>query len=159
MIRKATREDAQSICEIYNHYVLNTHSTFEEKAIDESIISNRMQLNEELSWWVYEENHRVQGYAYACPWKMRSAYQYTLEVSIYFNKDKIGKGNGSLLYTQLIDELRSKNYSTLLAGIALPNPRSIKFHEVLGFRKVGQLEKVGFKLNRWIDVGYWQLNL
>jgi phosphinothricin acetyltransferase len=127
--------------------------------VDEKIIIERMQLQEELSWWVYEEDHQVHGYAYACPWKKRSAYRHTLEVSIYFNTQKAGKGNGSLLYTQLIDDLRSKNYRTLLAGIALPNPGSIKFHEALGFLKVGQLEKVGFKLNRWIDVGYWQLNL
>jgi L-amino acid N-acyltransferase YncA len=43
-----------------------------------------------------------------------------------------------------------------LGAIALPNPASVSLHEKLGFKKVAHLEQVGWKLNRWIDVGYWQ---
>jgi phosphinothricin acetyltransferase len=43
-----------------------------------------------------------------------------------------------------------------IGGIALPNDASIKLHEKMGFLKVAQFKEVGFKFNRWIDVGYWQ---
>ena len=59
----------------------------------------------------------------------------------------------------MIEILKSLGFRSLLAGISLPNEGRVRFHEALGFRKVGQLEKVGFKFNRWIDVGYWELNL
>ena len=57
---------------------------------------------------------------------------------------------------RLLDELRSRGIHTALGGIALPNDASIALHETLGFEKVAELREVGFKLGRWIDVGYWQ---
>lgn len=33
---------------------------------------------------------------------------------------------------------------------------SVALHEILGFEKVAHFAEVGFKLGRWIDVGYWQ---
>jgi len=47
----------------------------------------------------------------------------------------------------------------LTGGIALPNPASVALHERLGFRKIGHFSEVGFKLGRWVDVGYWELIL
>jgi L-amino acid N-acyltransferase YncA len=44
-----------------------------------------------------------------------------------------------------------------MGGIALPNGASIALHEKLGFEKVAHFKKVGFKFDRWIEVGYWQL--
>jgi phosphinothricin acetyltransferase len=46
-----------------------------------------------------------------------------------------------------------------VGGIALPNEASVALHESLGFVKIGQFKEVGFKLGRWIDVGYWELIL
>jgi len=34
-----------------------------------------------------------------------------------------------------------------------------RLHEKLGFRKVAHFEQVGWKQERWLDVGYWQLLL
>ena len=45
----------------------------------------------------------------------------------------------------------------LIGGIALPNDASVRLHEKLGFEKVSHLKRVGFKFERWIDVGHWQL--
>jgi phosphinothricin acetyltransferase len=33
----------------------------------------------------------------------------------------------------------------------------VRLHEKLGFVKVGHFLRVGCKFERWIDVGYWQL--
>jgi len=159
MIRKATRKDVDLIALIYNHYILNSTITFEEEAVDGQIILERLNSNKKLDWWVYEIQNEIVGYAYAVLWKSRSAYRYTAETSVYVAPANQKKGIGKQIYSHLISELKKSGLHTLLAGIALPNDESIHFHEKLGFRKVGQLEEVGFKFNRWIDVGYWELNL
>jgi L-amino acid N-acyltransferase YncA len=46
-----------------------------------------------------------------------------------------------------------------MAGIALPNESSVALHEKFGLSKVAHFKEVGFKFNRWIDVGYWQRTL
>jgi phosphinothricin acetyltransferase len=47
----------------------------------------------------------------------------------------------------------------VMGGIALPNPASVALHEKLGFNKVAHFSEVGFKFEKWIDVGYWQVKL
>lgn len=159
MIRKATTEDATSIASIYNYFILNSTATFEEIAVDEKTIEDRMNANQKLKWWVFEKENIILGYAYASYWKPRLAYRFTLETSVYTARGHHNKGIGKQLYFKLIQDVEALGFRSLLAGISLPNEGSIRFHENLGFRKVGQLEKVGFKFNRWIDVGYWELNL
>jgi phosphinothricin acetyltransferase len=63
------------------------------------------------------------------------------------------------LYQALIADLRDRGVHCAVGGIALPNPASIALHEKVGFSKVGQLREVGWKLGRWVDVGYWELLL
>ena len=70
--------------------------------------------------------------------------------------DHTGKGIGRQLYQTLVDELIEQGFHVLIGGISLPNEASVHLHEQLGFEKVAQFKEVGFKLNRWIDVGYWQ---
>ena len=64
---------------------------------------------------------------------------------------------GSRLYTALFDVLRAQGMHVVLGGIALPNDASVALHERFGFKQVGQFAEVGFKFNRWVDVGYWQM--
>jgi phosphinothricin acetyltransferase len=80
-------------------------------------------------------------------------------VSAYVREDRRGAGAGRALYTELLDELRRRRYVTALAGIALPNPGSVVFHEAFGFQHVGTFPQVGFKLGAWRDVGWWALSL
>jgi len=159
MIRIAEAKDAASIAIIYNHYIANSTVTFEEEAVDSQMILKRMNAHNQLKWWVCEIENEIVGYAYATYWKPRSAYRYTLETSVYIASGHQKKGIGKKIYSILIEELKILDFKTLLAGISLPNKGSVLFHENLGFRKVGQLERVGFKFNKWIDVGYWELNL
>ena len=112
-----------------------------------------------LPWLVIEVDDSIGGYAYAAPWKERQAYENTVETTIYLRDGVSGQGLGSRLYSELLEELRSKSLHSALGGIALPNDASVRLHERLGFEKVGQLHQVGFKFDRRIDVGYWQLPL
>ena len=66
---------------------------------------------------------------------------------------------GFSLYEEIIRLAKEGGWKRLIGGASLPNPASIRLHEKLGFKKVGHFEKVGFKFNEWIDVGFWQLDL
>lgn len=160
MIRNATSEDSLEICEIYNYYILHTHSTFETDPVSPSEIENRIgrvQNEFELPWLVFEEGNKVIGYAYATQWKARTAYAQTVETTVYLQHEICGKGFGRKLYQHLVEQLKDFGYHAILGGIALPNEASVSLHEKLGYVKVAQLKEVGYKFNRRIDVGYWEL--
>lgn len=160
MIRSVKIEDAKFLTAIYNHYIVNTCTTFEETALLEEDFKKRIQKhNPKLPWLVFETNDRVIGYAYATDWKLRSAYKFTVESSIYLDVNSLQKGIGTQLYQSLIDQLITLKMHAVIGGIALPNPNSIKFHEKMGFKQIAHFKEVGFKFNRWVDVGYWELLL
>jgi len=161
MIRAATEQDAESISHIYNHYIANTIITFEEKLVTSDDIAKRIKATQTagLPWLIAEENGRVLGYAYASPWKSRSAYQFSVETSVYLDPNASRKGWGSQLYQALFIQLKDTKVRTVIGGITLPNPASIALHEKLGMHKSAHFSEVGYKFNQWIDVGYWQKSL
>jgi L-amino acid N-acyltransferase YncA len=159
-IRSATRNDAAAICDIYNHYVLNTVISFETEAVSVDEMAARIEETlTQFPWLVYEVEGRIIGYAYASKWRLRRAYQHSVEGSVYLVQDYAGRGVGTLLYQALINELTKQNVHAVLGGIALPNPGSVALHEKLGFVKVAHLPQIGRKFDQWLDVGYWQLIL
>lgn len=160
-IRGARREDAQAITAIYNEYVLHGIATFQEQPMSPEETALRLDetASASLPWLVAEESDRLVGYAHASKWKGRCAYRYTVESSVYLHPSATGRGLGSKLYEALIAELRERKLHSVIGGVALPNDASVRLHEKFGFRKIGHFEQVGYKFDRWIDVGYWQLNL
>ena len=160
-VRQATRDDAPAVADIYNHYVATTCVTFETDAVTADDMGERIAeaTNARLPWLVAESASGVVGYAYASKWKGRCAYRFSAESTVYLDSARKGKGFGKALYAALIDALRGRGLHAVIGGIALPNDASIALHERLGFEKVAQFKQVGFKQDRWIDVGYWQLLL
>ncbi len=160
-IRSARTSDAKVIADIYNHYILNTHITFETEVVTAEQIEERIDsiVDNGLPWLVVQSADEILGYAYASRWKQRQAYKHTVESTIYMNQEFLHRGAGGPLYRALIDMLRENDLHSVIGGIALPNKASVQFHERLGFEKVGHLERVGYKHEQWIDVGYWQLML
>lgn len=160
MIRPVSLDDAQRICEIYNYFIENTVITFEEKSLSPDLMSERIKaISESFPYLVYESQGRLIGYAYAARFRPREAYRYTAELSIYVDNDCQRQGAGSALMEALLEELRRRNFHSATGIIALPNEKSVRLHERFGFIKTGHIKEVGFKFNKWIDVGYWQLPL
>ena len=161
LIRPARGSDADDIAAIYNPYVLGTCITFETEPVHAQEMAQRIAetLESSLPWLVAEVSGQVVGYAYASKWKGRCAYRYSVESTVYLDPAHTGKGLGRRLYTALIDALRARSMHAVIGGIAQPNPSSVGLHENLGFKKVAHFEQVGYKQDRWIDVGYWQLLL
>jgi phosphinothricin acetyltransferase len=160
MIRSATTGDAEAICAIYNHYVLETTISFEEATVPQAEMESRIhETLVSLPWLVWEQDGAIRGFAYASKWKGRCAYRHSAEVTVYLDPKSTGCGIGSQLYRALLADLRQRNFHAVIGAIALPNAASIALHQSLGFRKVAHFEQVGWKFGRWIDVGYWQLLL
>jgi phosphinothricin acetyltransferase len=158
-VRAAGPEDAAAMATIYNHYVTQTVVTFEEEVVSASEISRRLGevQADSLPWLVAERRDGlVVGYAYATRWRPRRGYRFSAEVTVYVHPDHGARGIGSTLYSQLLSEVRDRGIHAAMGGIALPNDASIRLHEKFDFKKVAHFEAVGFKFNRWIDVGYWQ---
>lgn len=159
MIRTVELRDAQSICDIYNYYVLNTTITFEEVAVSTEEMRKRIEkASGKYPWVVYEIEGKIAGYAYVTKWKARSAYRYTVESTVYVDENHKGKGIGTSLYKYLLREIENRDFHSVIGVIALPNSGSIALHEKLGFKKAANFKEVGYKHQRWIDVGYWQYN-
>ncbi|BCT93315.1 N-acetyltransferase [Lysobacter helvus] len=160
-LRDATRTDAPALATIYNHYIASTCVTFETAPVSADDMAARIADTQALPlpWLVAEGEGGVVGYAYATRWRARHAYRFAAESTVYLAPEQMGRGLGTALYTALVHRLRAHSLHTVIGGIALPNAASIALHERLGFRKVAHFEQVGFKHDRWIDVGYWQLQL
>lgn len=158
MIRFVRADDAEQICAIYNHYIQHAIATFEVEPVTIEDMQQRIgAASRDRPWFVYELNDRLAGYAYASIFQSRCAYRHSLETTVYLSHNAVGHGVGTELYGHLIDDIRTRNIHSLLAAIALPNEPSVALHEKLGFEKVGQFREVGWKFDRWIDVGYWEL--
>jgi phosphinothricin acetyltransferase len=160
LIRMATRDDAAPILDIYAPYIANTSYTFETEI--PSIDSFRERIITYLQTWpwlVCEINGIVAGYAYASKHRERIAYQWSTECSVYIHDDFQRSGVAMALYTALIDILKYQDFRNLYAVINLPNDKSVRFHEKMGFKYFATYENVGYKLGRWKNVGWWQLKL
>jgi phosphinothricin acetyltransferase len=160
MIRPVMPQDVATLCAIYNHYIANTIITFEEVAVTEVEFAARVTKVQqaELPWIVAEEAGKLVGYAYASPWKERSAYRFSVEVTVYLAPDCTGRGWGTRLYEALFAELKRGSVRVAIGGVALPNPASVALHEKFG-TQVAHFRDVGFKFGTWIDVAYWQTDL
>lgn len=159
IIRAVELSDANAIADIYNHYILETTITFEETPINAQEIATRITELKDLNipWYVAEDSdQKFIGYAYASQWKGRCAYRRSVEVTVYLSPAHVGKGAGSRLYDVLFEKLKSLGYHTIIGGISLPNPASIKLHEKFGMERTAHFKEVGFKFGKWVDVGYWQ---
>ena len=160
-VRAASPDDAGAIAAIYAPYVTGTVVSFETEAPDAAEIALRMTEGDGLYPWLVacEEDGTVAGYAYACAFRSRLAYRFSVETSVYVADGAQRRGIGSLLYRTLLPVLEAQGFAQAIAAITLPNQASVTLHERLGFRQVGTYERVGFKFREWRSVGLWQREL
>ncbi|WP_100612015.1 GNAT family N-acetyltransferase [Confluentibacter lentus] len=160
MIRNVHIKDAKQIVDIYNYYVLNSIVTLDLVPFSVQDFEEKIKtISSQFPFIVYEENNVLLGYAYANTFRTKPAYNRTVELTIYLKYDALGKQIGKKMYSELLDQLKKQNYHVVIGGLTLPNDASIKLHEKFGFDKVAHFKEVGYKFNKWHDVGFWQLIL
>jgi L-amino acid N-acyltransferase YncA len=160
-VRVATLDDAAAVAAIYAPVVAETTISFEFVPPSAEEMRARIAATlERLPWLVsLDAGGRVDGYVYAGRHRERAAYQWAVDVSAYVREDARGTGVGKRLYGALFEALRKLGYCQAFAGIALPNAASVALHEAMGFAPLGVYRNVGFKFDRWHDVGWWQKEL
>jgi L-amino acid N-acyltransferase YncA len=153
-IRPAAAADLPTLREIYAGHVLNGAASFEEVPPDLAEFERRWRHVTELGlpYLVACDGRRVLGYAYAGPYRPRSAYRFSVEDSVYLDPGAIGRGLGRRLLAAVIDGAAAAGRRQMLAVIGdSGNHASIALHRKLGFTEVGTFRAVGFKFGRWID--------
>lgn len=159
-IRKVTLNDAEALLQIYKPYILNTPITFETAVPPLEEFQKRvMDISATFPWLVAETDQQIVGYTYATTFKARQAYQWSVESTLYIDQNHHRQGLGRKLYKALFQELQTMGVINIVGVIALPNTPSVSLHESFGFTPAAHFKNIGFKLNQWWDVGYWQLQL
>ena len=154
-IRDAADDDLAVITGIYEHHVRKGLGSFEEEPPPQAEIARRRAdvLAKGLPYIVaVGAAGAILGYAYAAPYRARSAYRFSVEDSIYVAAGNAGRGVGRALLAALVTRCTEAGYRQMVAVIGdSGNAGSIALHERLGFRRVGLLPAIGFKHGRWVD--------
>ena len=159
VVRPATSEDLGSLNDVYNEYVVQSHATFD-------VEPTTMDWRQE---WFAHHGHTgryrvmvavadgsVIGYASSSRFRLKPAYETSIEVSVYVAGEAVGRGVGSQLYKSLFAALLGEDVHRAYAGIALPNPASVALHERFGFKKVAHFTEQGRKFGRYWDVAWYE---
>jgi phosphinothricin acetyltransferase len=157
-IREASRNDAALLNATYNHYVRDSAATFD---VDPWSLADRQRwLDERLAAGervlAAEDATGVVGFAWSGLYRGKAAYRTSAEVSVYLEPDACGRGVGSRLLTELLSELSRRGRHLALAAVALPHPASRALVLRHGFRSVGVMHEVGYKLGRFWDVEWFE---
>ena len=157
-IRLAEEADLEQFAEIVNHYIETTAINFHDRPQSEDDWEATWQvLHERYPFIVADKDGVLGGIAYASPWKLRGAYDWTCEVTVYVRAGHERQGIGRALSARMLEILQAQGYRAVVAVIALPNDASVALHESLGYEHAGTLRNLGFKLGAWRDVSFWQL--
>ena len=157
ILREASFEDAPALATIYAHHVLHGFGTFEETPPSAEELGQRLAevRARGLPWLVVEDevDGGLLGYAYASPFRTRTAYRFTVEDSVYVAADAQGRGVGKALLAELITRCEALGVRQMLAVIGdSANTASIALHRAAGFEMSGTTRAVGYKAGRWVDI-------
>jgi phosphinothricin acetyltransferase len=161
-VREATEADLVAVGRIYAPHVLHGLATFEElpPSSEELLARWRTATSLALPYLVAERDGEVVGYGYAARYRLRPAYRYTVEDSVYVAAGSSGQGIGTALLRALIARCEAGPWRQMIAVIGdSDNVASIALHRRMGFREVGTLAAVGFKFGRWVDSVLMQRSL
>lgn len=166
-IRVATVEDAQEILGIYAPYIEKTAITFEYVVPTVEEFAKRIQSTlENYPYLVAELDGEIVGYAYASQFHPRAACRWDVETTVYVKQERKGLGIGKALYQELEYILKRQNFLNLNASIAYVDGEdpyvtdaSIRFHERMGYRKVGEFHQCGLKFGRWYSLVWMEKHI
>jgi phosphinothricin acetyltransferase len=162
IVREATAADVPAISAIYAHHAKHGLGTFEEDGPPDAEMAARLAAVQDkgLPYLVAETDGVVLGFAYASPFRMRSAYRFTVEDSVYIAPEAIGQGVGRALLTAVITACEALGLRQLTAVIGdRANAASIGLHTALGFSHMGAFTGVGYKHGQWVDIVFMQKTL
>ena len=160
-LRSYKTEDTQDILVIINYNILNSTALYDYniRSYDQQKEILEDKIKKGFPVIVAEYDEKVVGFGMYSEFRFREAYKYTVEHSVYVDKEYHGKGIGKLLLQELIQLAKKQNLHTMIAVIDSENQSSVEFHEKYGFKTVGIIKESGFKFDRWLHSVFMQLIL
>ena len=162
-IEKISEKYLKDVHKIYNYYIINSYSNFEEKKLNFSQfhVNYKNIIKNKLPYLIALSEEKVVGLAYLNKFREKSGYRFAFENTIYVHDKHKRQGIGYKLLKELLNVSKNnKNIKLIIAVIgSIDSKGSLKLHEKLGFKKTGVLKKIGFKNNKWIDSIFLQKNL
>jgi phosphinothricin acetyltransferase len=159
-VRQASAQDAAACIAIYRPFVENTAISWELEVPSVNEMAARISAARKThEWLILEDEDQIIGFAYGHALNRLPTYQWSAETGIYVDPDRHRRGGGRKLYARLLHRLTQRGYRRAFAGITQPNEASNGFHRSFGFENVGLYRRVEWKLDRWHDVAWMQLDL
>jgi L-amino acid N-acyltransferase YncA len=159
-LRLATPADGAAVAAIYAPYVAESVISFEAVPPDAAEMAARIErVVARTAWIVAEVDGVVRAYAYGSRHRDRAAYDWTVETTVYVDRDFAGRGLGLATMEAVLRVLRLQGAHLAVAGITTPNPASVALHRKLGFERVGEFPAIGFKDGAWHGTEWYALEL
>lgn len=157
-IRLYKLEDAKAILDIINYNIRTSTAIYDynERSLDTLIATFDDKLKKGFPIIIAEADKKVVGFGYYSEFRFRDGYRFTVEHSVYVEKNFHGKGIGKLLLQELIDLAKKQKLHTMIAVIDSENQSSVEFHEKFGFKTVAVIKETGFKFDRWLHSVFMQ---
>ena len=154
VLRIATVNDSVDINETYGHYIQYSLANFGERNM--TVEERAQEIEELLKMYPFfiaeDESGRFLGFACAEPFRQKSGYRYTAELTIYLHPDTPkGCGVGTALYRALLDCLSTQGFRIALGVIHDQNHGSLALHRKFGFEQVGVLRNCCYKHGQWVS--------
>jgi phosphinothricin acetyltransferase len=154
LVRDSLPSDLPAIASIYAHHVRHGSGSFEIDPPDLAEMSRRRDdvLTNGFCYLVAEERGEVLGFAYLNFFRMRPAYRFSAENSVYVKPGRAREGIGRMLMDELMTRAEARGVRQIIAIIGdSGNTGSIGLHASCGFRFAGTLRASGWKFDRWVD--------
>ena len=161
-ISSCTEEQLPEIMEIFNEAILYSTALYDYIPRTIEVMNNWYAEKQDGNYpiiGVFDHENSLLGFGSYGSFRVRPAYKYTAEHSVYVRKDQRGKGIGTLLLKEIVRIAASRDYHVLIGGIDASNLESIRLHEKEGFVFSGIIREAGFKFGRWLDLAFYQLIL
>jgi len=155
MIRRATSSDVSAVRDIWNALITDTTVTFNNVPKTEAEVSSRIAKAPVF----VAETDRVVGFASYGSFRSGVGYDRIAEHSITLTQAGKGQGLGRALMNAIMNHAKANGITSLIAGVSAENEHGLAFHAHLGFVKVGQVARAGFKFGREIDLILMQKHL
>ncbi len=155
-------EYASQILDIFNDAILNTTALYDYTPWTMETMRVWFETKRKHNFpviGVIDEAGCLMGFGSYGQFRMRPAYKYTIENSVYVHRDFRGRGLGKILLQEIIKNAKTQNYHCIIGVIDASNEISIGLHQSYGFENVGTFKEVGYKFGKWLDAAFLQLTL
>jgi len=161
-LKQCTEKQLPEILEIFNEAILNSTALYDYKTrtiemmyawYDDKLNGNYPIIG------AFNQDDTLLGFATYGMFRVRPAYKYTVEHSVYVRSDMRGHGIGKVLLKEIIKKAEEQDFHVLVGGIDASNTVSIKLHEKEGFVFCGLIKQAGYKFGKWLDLAFYQLIL